>query len=109
MAKKMKTRLDELFEADIDYSNPIDRFARKAGKLLNSLRWKMKETGRSDGAEYGDGSARIYLSEPVSIDLLVAFDREVRILAEDTKEIAKLDMPIVNITVGSYEINVAFC
>ncbi len=108
MAKK-KSRIDELFEAGIDYSNPIDRFAVKAGKLLNSLRRKMKETGRSDGAEYVDGSARIYLSEPVSIDLLVEFDREVRILAEDTKEIAKLDMPIVSITVGGYQILVSFC
>ncbi|KKM06006.1 hypothetical protein LCGC14_1748350 [marine sediment metagenome] len=108
MAKK-KDRLQELFDLEIDYSNPVDRFAVKAGKLLNKLGRKMKESGRADGAEYGDGSARIYLSEPVSIELLIEFDREVRILAEDTNEIAKLDMPIVNITVAGYEIDVAFC
>ncbi len=106
---KTKTRLDELFAAGIDYSMPIDRFARKAKALLNSLGKKMKESGRSNGAEYGDGAARIYLSEPVSIELLVAFDKEVRILAEDTKEIAKLNMSIENITIGGYEIDIAFC
>ncbi len=108
MAKK-QDRLGELFEQDIDYSNPINRFALKAKALLNKLGRGMKEYNVCEGAEYGDGSARIYLEKPISIKLIVKFDKEVRKLAKANKELTKLELPIVKIELRSYEIGINFC
>ncbi len=100
---KKQSHLNELFAEDIDYSMPINRFAKKACTLLN----KMKR-GTACGGEYGDGSARIYLNTSVSIELLVKFDKEVRKLARQNKELKKLNIPITEIVVRSYEINISF-
>lgn len=109
MAKK-QTRLNELNDAGIDYSMPINRFAGKAKALLNRLGREMKESGRSNSAEYGDGSARVYLSQPISTKLLAKFDKEVRkIAAKHEVGKAPLSLPIVDITVRNYEIDIAFC
>jgi len=108
MAKK-QSRIDELFKADIDYSIPIDRFAKKAKALLNKLAKEMKDPIRSDGAEYSDASARISVDNRVTVGFLVAYDKAVRELAEDYKPLIPLNLPIVSVGVGSYEICIEFC
>ncbi len=106
MAKK--TRIDELFEAGIDYSIPIDRFAKKAKALLNKLAKEMKDPIRSDYGGYNDRAAEISIDAPVTISFLVAYDRAVRELAEDYKPLIPLKMSVVDVTVQGWEINVAF-
>lgn len=106
MAKK--TRIDELYEQEIDYSMPIDRFARKALALLRKLAREMKECPYTDGAEYNDGGARIYASG-MSIKLLAKFDKAVRKLAREHKELKKLKLPVVSVEVCGREIFVSFC
>ncbi len=108
MAKKM-SRTDELFEAGIDYSMPIDRFARKAKALLNKLGREMKVHGLVDNAQYNDVSACIQLNKPISTELVAKFDKEVRKLAANHKELKKLKLPIVRIEMRSYEIDIFFC
>lgn len=108
MAKKM-SRLDELWDAEIDYSIPIDRFAKKAKALLNKLAKEMKDPIRSDGAVYNDGGARIYVTHGVSASFLAAFDKAVRELAEDYKPLTPLKIPVVSVEVGGFEILVNFC
>lgn len=107
MAKKKMSRVDELFEADIDYSMPIDRFARKALALLNKLAREMKERPYTDGAEYNDAGARIYASG-LSIKLLAKFDKAVRKLAREHRELKKLKLPVVSVEVRSSEIFISF-
>jgi len=107
MAKK--TRIDELFEAGIDYSVPIDRFARKAMPLLNRLAKKMKNPIRSGGAEYNDGGARIYVNGRTSAKFLTAYEKAVRKLAREHKELKKLKLPVVSVELGGYEIFISFC
>lgn len=106
MAKK--TRLDELFEADIDYSMPIDRFAKKAGALLNKLAREMKDPIRHGGAHYNDGGARIYVTHGVSAKFLTAYSKAVRKLAREHKEIKKLKLRIESVEVMD-EIFISFC
>jgi len=108
MAKKKMSRIDELFEAEIDYSMPIDRFARKALALFRKLAREMKERPYTDCAEYNDGGARIYVSG-ASIQLLAKFDKAVRKLAREHKELKKLKLPIVSVEIRSDEIFVSFC
>ena len=104
---KNKTRCDELFEAGIDYSMPIDRFARKALALLNKLGREMKERPYTDGAEYNDGGARIYAG-CMSVKLLVKFDKAVRKLAREHRELKKLKLKVTSVEVRSREIFVSF-
>ena len=96
-------RLNELWEADIDASMPINRFARKACTLLNSLK-----RGTASSGEYGDGSARIYLNTAIDTRLIAKFDTEVRKLAANNKELKKLKLPVVDIWIRSYEITIHF-
>ncbi len=108
MAKK-QTRLEELWDAEIDYSMPIDRFARKAKALLNKLAREMKVYNLVDNAQYNDGSACIQLNTSISTKLIAKFDKEVRKLAANHKELKKLKLPITRIEMRSYEINIVFC
>ena len=108
MAKKKMSRIDELFAAGIDYSMPIDRFARKALALLNKLGREMKERPYTDGAEYNDAGARIYASG-MSIKLLAKFDKAVRKLAREHKELKKLKLKVTSVEVIGREIFVSFC
>lgn len=105
---KTKTRTDELFEADIDYSIPIDRFAKKAKALLNKLAREMKVPIRSEDAEYSDASARIGVDNFVTTEFLVAYDKAVRELAKTYKPLVPLNLPIVSVGVGSFEIVIEF-
>lgn len=102
-----KTRIDELYEAGIDYSLPIDRFARKALALLRKLAREMKEYPYTEGAEYNDGGARIY-ARGMSIKLLVKFDKAVRKLAREHREMKKLKLKVTSVEVESSEIFVSF-
>ena len=102
MAKKMN-RCEEMNGLGIDFSMPIDRFAKKAKALMNKI-----QRGSCDGAEYGDAAARLYLRKAPSIQMLAKFDTEVRKLAADHKELKALKLPIVDITIRSYEININF-
>ncbi len=104
-----KTRIDELFEADIDYSMPIDRFAKKAKVLLNKLAKEMKDPIRSDGAEYNDAGARIYVNGRTTAKFLTAYEKAVRKLAREHKELKKLKLPVVSVDMGGYEIFISFC
>jgi len=106
MAKK-QSRIDELFKADIDYSMPLDRFARKALALLRKLAREMKERPYTDGAEYNDGGARIYASG-MSIKLLAKFDKAVRKLAREHRELKKLKLKVTSVEVIGREIFVSF-
>lgn len=106
MAKK-QTRLDELHEQEIDYSMPIDRFARKALALLRKMAREMKERPYTDGAEYNDGGARIYASG-LSIKFIVKFDKAVRKLAREHREMKKLKLKVTSVEVRGYEIFVSF-
>ncbi len=107
MAKK-QSRIDELFEAGIDYSIPIDKFARKALALLNKLGREMKEYPYTDGAEYNDGGARIYAGG-MSVKLLAKFDKAVRKLAREHNGMKKLKLKVTSVEVRSSEIFVSFC
>lgn len=107
MAKKKMSRTDELFEAEIDYSMPIDRFARKALALLNKLAREMKERPYTDGAEYNDAAARIYASG-LSVKLLAKFDKAVRKLAREHRELKKLKLKVTSVKVISSEIFISF-
>lgn len=106
MAKK-QSRIDELFEAGIDYSMPIDRFARKALALLRKLARDMKEHPYTDGAEYNDAGARIYASG-LSIKLLAKFDKAVRKLAREHRELKELKLRVTSVEVLGREIFVSF-
>ena len=106
MAKK-QSRIDELFEAGIDYSIPIDKFARKALALLNKLGREMKERPYTDGAEYNDGGARIYAAG-MSIKLLAKFDKAVRKLAREHTGMKKLKLKVTSVEVRSSGIFVSF-
>lgn len=102
-------RLDELYELDIDFSTPINQFAQKAKALLNRLGREMKLPYRSYAAEYGSGSARVFLTSYVSVDFIVKFDKEVRKLAREHK-VAKypLYLTVTDVIVGDGEINIDF-
>ncbi len=107
MAKK-QDRLNELSEADIDYSMPINRFARKAKALLNKLAKEMKNPLRCDGAHYNDGGARLYITNRTSAKFLTAVEKAVRKLAREHKELKKLNLKVTSVEVGGYEIFISF-
>lgn len=105
-----RTRLDELDDAGIDYSMPIDRFARKARTLLNRI-YKLKtgRRGASYAAEYGDSNARIYLGRAVPLSVLTAFDEEVMNLANNHPVCNHpLNLSVVSVCAGTNEIIVEF-
>lgn len=106
MAKK-QSRIDELAAAGIDYSMPIDRFARKALALLRKLAREMKERPYTDGAEYNDAGARIYASG-LSVKLLAKFDKAVRKLAREHRELKELKLRVTSVEVLGREIFVSF-
>ncbi len=108
MAKK--NRLNELYELDIDYSIPIDQFARKVKALVNRMAREMKSPVRSDYAEYCDGSAYVSLTVQPSIGFLFKVDKAIRKLAKTHKVSQKpLSLKVVDIQVGNYRIDVSFC
>ena len=109
MAKK-QSRIDELFAAGIDYSIPIDKFARKAQALFNRIAKKQKIRARCANSEYGDGAARLYLqNDRVDSYTLALFDYEMRQLVEDYDPMIKLKLFIDKVSVGGWEINISFC
>ena len=108
MAKKM-TRIDELNKAGIDYSIPIDRFARNARALVNKIAKAMKDPIRHGGGHYNDGGARIYVTHRVSAKFLTAYDKAVRKLAREHAGMMKLKLRVTSVEVGGYEIFVSFC
>lgn len=110
---RKRNRLDELFDAEIDYSMPIDRFAQKVKALINRLARETKQPcytrGYSDSAEYGDGSARVYIDANFTADFFKLVDTKIRELVK-THEVSKapLNLSIVGITLKAYELNVTF-
>ena len=108
MAKK--SRLNELYELDIDYSIPINKFAQKVKALVNRTAREMKVPVRSDFAEYCDGSAYVSLTVQPSINFLTKVDKEIRKLAKTHKVGQKpLSLKVVDVQVGNYKIDVSFC
>jgi len=111
-AAKKRTTFEDLRKAGVDYSIPIDKFSRKAKAMFNKLAKKKGYRVRCDGAEYNDGSARLYLTDELSINLLCEFSNEVHILVEDFMPTAKLvwdhNLRLKDVTVGNYEITVVF-
>jgi len=110
----MTDRLTELFNADIDYSMPIDGFARKAKALFNKTAKAYKIKIKVYAAEYGDGSARLYIEEGGYDSLsnlgafLTRFEKDVIALATAYKKLAKLDLPVISVTLGYGAIDVNF-
>lgn len=107
MAKK-QSRIDKLWDAGIDYSIPIDKFARKALALLRKLSREMKEHLYTDGAEYNDGGARIYASD-LSFNLFAEFNKAVRKLAREHNGMKKLKLKVTSVEIRNGEIFVSFC
>lgn len=112
MAKMTKTRLDELFEAEIDYSMPINAFANKAKALFNKMAKAAGIKTRVYAAEYGDGSARLYMScddELTKLSgVLALFPFNVELLASENKKLTKLSLPVKSVTFHGDEIDVNF-
>ena len=109
----MKTRMDELRAAEIDYSIPIDIFSRKASTLFNQLARKLEVPSRVSGAEYGDGSARLYLNGDSAdlvkqANLFLEFSKEVCVLAAGYSKLTKIELPVTGVTQVGGEINVNF-
>lgn len=113
MAKKMKTRLDELFEADVDYSVPIDTFSDKARILFNKEAKSAGVKTRVYANEYGDGAARLYLdigndSLSAFAGMLSVFAYNVELLATANKKLAGLNLPVTSVTFHGDEIDINF-
>lgn len=112
MAKK--TRMDVLFDADVDYSNPIDAFAQKAMALFNKTAKTACIKTRVVCGEYSDGAARLYLDHGYD-DLsafggvISIFSLNVQMLASSNAKLKKLELPVTKVVFGGTEILVEFC
>jgi len=112
MAKK--TRMDELFDLDVDYSNPIDAFAQKARTLFNKSAKAAGIKTRVHAGEYSDGAARLYLNN-MDDDLgafggvISVYSLNVQLLASSNAKLKKIDLPVTRVAFSGDEINVEFC
>lgn len=108
-----KSRLDELRDAEIDYSLPINAFANKAKTLFNQMAKKHMLKTRIYAAEYNDDSAKLYVrsgydSVVLFAAVLMEFEEQIWTLANEHKKLAKLNLPILSVTMGGGNINVNF-
>lgn len=108
-----KSRLDELHDSDLDYSLPINAFANKAKALFNRLAKEQSLKTRIYAAEYNDGSARLYVDDGhdsvvLFAAVLMKFEEQIWAVANEHKKLAKLNLPILSVTIGGDKINVNF-
>ncbi len=108
-----KTRLDELFDAGIDYSLPIDVFSRKARTLFNRMAKARNIKTRCRAAEYSDGAGRLYMRIGDDWlahlgDLFIDFDLEVTALVHEQQRLRRLDLSITKVVLAGDEILINF-
>ena len=110
---KKPSRLEELWEAGIDYSVPINAFAMKARALFNKHAKEYGLRSRVSDAKYSDGAACLSIDfghdQLSSLAALFSiFSLSVHHLALENKKLAKLNLLVEGVRMYGSEIYIDF-